>query len=208
MSVSQPDKQRRLLPRWQPSKSTIAAGELRPAENSSPAFTPEDEHFEWRKAEWERDRSIDVAAELVGSAIILGRTHEVEAAARLLAEPLSDVSPTLREMAQQSLGATAQGHKKGAYRDPDGWNVRSFTNRSVRLDSTCIEILAMPTHILILRGCIRFSGKTRRRSMPYSPPLLLSPKIGLCCEPVRVISCMWTNPRLHCGSSPEPCYVA
>jgi len=112
MSVSQPDKQRRLLPRWQPSKRTIAAGELRPATNSAPALTSDDEHFEQRKEEWERVRSIDVAAELVGSAIVLGRTHEVEAAVRLLAEPSSDVSATLREMARLAVGASIKSSPK------------------------------------------------------------------------------------------------
>ena len=107
MSVSQPDKERRLLPRWQPSQSTIVAGELLPEGASTPVKAAEsplpDEHFERRLEEWRRDRSIDVAAELVGSALVLGRTTEIEAAARLLAEANSDVPSTLREMAQQAL---------------------------------------------------------------------------------------------------------
>jgi tetratricopeptide (TPR) repeat protein len=63
-----------------------------------------DEHFEQRKAEWERDQSIEVAAELVGTAIVLGRTGEVVPAARLLADAGSDATATLREMALHALG--------------------------------------------------------------------------------------------------------
>src|SRR4029077_3546289 len=85
--------------------ATISTGELVPAQPTPPEAM-EDAHFAQRKDEWERERSVDVAAELVGSAIVLGREKEVEPAARMLAEATSDVPPTLREMAQQALGAT------------------------------------------------------------------------------------------------------
>jgi tetratricopeptide (TPR) repeat protein len=103
MSSSQPEKRRHLLPRWLASKTSITTGELTPAVPGTPS-PKEDVHFDLRKNEWERERSVDVAAELVGSAIVLGRESEVEAAARMLAEATSDVSVTLREMAQQALG--------------------------------------------------------------------------------------------------------
>src|SRR5665213_2708998 len=93
------------LPRWQSSTATISGGELIPAVSNAQAESLDrDEHFEQRKAEWERDQSIEVAAELVGSAIVLGRTGEVVPAARLLADPGSDATATLREMALHALG--------------------------------------------------------------------------------------------------------
>ncbi len=125
MSISQPDAQRRLLPRWQPSDATIAAGELVTTGSRSRAPL-EDAHFEERKLEWERDRSIEVAAELVASGIVLNRTVEVEPAARLLADHLSDVSPTLRELAQRALGAPVT--------TPSG----TFSRRPGRLDPTSL----------------------------------------------------------------------
>jgi len=103
MSVSQPDRHRRLLPRWQPSAETIAGGELRPASGATDRKF-DDPHFEARKAEWEQTRSLEVAAELVASAIVLGRTSEVEVPARLLAEDASDVSATLRTLGRTALG--------------------------------------------------------------------------------------------------------
>jgi Tfp pilus assembly protein PilF len=110
MSVSRPDKDRRLLPRWQPSAATITSGELQPVGGVADRKI-DDVHFEARKAEWETTKSIEVAAELVGSGIVLGRHQEVEAAARLLADGSSDVSVTLRRMARRALGETAGGLK-------------------------------------------------------------------------------------------------
>jgi tetratricopeptide (TPR) repeat protein len=105
MSASRPVQERRLLPRWQPSAETVLQGELRPLA-AAKSRTIDDEHFEARKAEWEVTRSLEVAAELIASAIVLGRTEEVIPAARLLAEDTSDVSVTLREMARGALNTT------------------------------------------------------------------------------------------------------
>jgi len=102
LSVLQPDADRRLLPRWQSTATAIEAGEL-----ASPKTTPlepiDDQHFQARKREWEAARSLDLAAELVGSGIVLGRMREVEAAARQILDPHSDASPSLREMAAVAL---------------------------------------------------------------------------------------------------------
>jgi tetratricopeptide (TPR) repeat protein len=108
MSVTQPDKDRRLLPRWQTSEGTIALGELLPEEQSAQtgevAAAPADEHFEFRLLEWEKDPSPEIAAELVGSALVLGRSSEVQSAAKLIADAKSEVSPILHAMALQALG--------------------------------------------------------------------------------------------------------
>lgn len=105
MSISQPDKDRRLLPRWQSSRQSIVRGELASL-RKEPRRLLEDIYFEERKREWKETRSLEVAAELVGSAIVLGRVKEVESAARLIADNNSDTTPTLREMALQALGHT------------------------------------------------------------------------------------------------------
>jgi len=107
MSVRRPDKERRLLPRWQPSAVSIAQGDLRPLISRKPRMI-EDEHFEARKIEWEATHSLEVAAELVASAIVLGRIDEAIPAARLLAEAASDVPATLREMARDALTVEPQ----------------------------------------------------------------------------------------------------
>jgi tetratricopeptide (TPR) repeat protein len=103
VSLAHPDRDRRLLPRWQTSTVAIAAGELASSRRSEPEAIG-DEHFESRKQEWETERSLEVAAELVGSGIVLGRTGEVESAARLILDAHSDASPSLREMAAVALG--------------------------------------------------------------------------------------------------------
>lgn len=107
MSVIPPDKDRRLIPRWQPSQRSIEAGELSSV-GTVPPHKLEGIYFEERKREWEETRALEVAAELVGSAIVLGRMNEVEAAARLIADTKSDTTPILREMALRVLGVTKE----------------------------------------------------------------------------------------------------
>jgi len=107
MSVTQPDKNRRLLPRWQSSRRSIAAGELISVGRAEPDKL-DDVHFEERKREWEETLSLEVGAELLGSAIVLNRTKEVETAARAIADAKSDTTLTLREMALRVLGATKE----------------------------------------------------------------------------------------------------
>lgn len=103
MSISQPDADRRLLPRWRPSKATISAGELASASTVEKKSEP-DAHFEERKREWDHERSIEVAAELVASGIVLGRLDEVEPAVRMLADNASDATSSIRALARRALG--------------------------------------------------------------------------------------------------------
>lgn len=103
MSISQPDAERRLLPRWRPSEATISAGELTSTSTVEKEIEA-DAHFEERKLEWDRDRSIEVAAELVASGIVLGRLNEVEPAVRMLADNATDATPSIRAVARRVLG--------------------------------------------------------------------------------------------------------
>ncbi len=103
MSISQPDAERRLLPRWRPSEATISAGELASTSTVEKEIEP-DTHFEERKREWDHDRSIEVAAELVASGIVLGRLTEVESAVRMLADNASDATPSIQAVARRALG--------------------------------------------------------------------------------------------------------
>ena len=106
MSISQPDAERRLLPRWRPSEATIFAGELASASTVEKEREP-DAHFEERKLEWDRERSIEVAAELVASGIVLGRLNEGEPAVRMLADNASDANPSIRAVARRALAERA-----------------------------------------------------------------------------------------------------
>ena len=152
MSVSQPDKHRRLLPRWQPSAATVANGELRPP-GTPAARELKDPHFEARLAEWEGTRSLEVAAELVASAIVLGRTDEVESAARLLAEDSSEVSATLREMARAALEARApdaeRTHRPGRLVRPQIYTqisqIRHYLNSNPRDAYAWVDIARLYT---------------------------------------------------------------
>ena len=94
MSVTGPDKKRRLLPRWRPSKNAIRAGELA-SQKASPQINNDDPHFEVRKLEWEKTHSVEVAGEFVASAIVLNREAEAERAAKFLVSEGSGTSASL-----------------------------------------------------------------------------------------------------------------
>lgn len=105
MSGSVPDSQRRLLPRWRGAPQAAACGELKSTKSglgAAPIVAPD---FEALKEQWRADRSVETAAELVGSALVLGRAVEVEDAARILVEPEADVVPLVRQMGERVLGA-------------------------------------------------------------------------------------------------------
>lgn len=106
MSINQPDADRRLLPRWRPSAATISAGELASTSSIGKEAEP-DAHFEERKLEWDRERSVEVAAELVASGIVLGRLNEIEPAVRMLADNASDATPSVQAVARRALGEQA-----------------------------------------------------------------------------------------------------
>ncbi|MGC8518720.1 MAG: tetratricopeptide repeat protein [Steroidobacteraceae bacterium] len=103
MSISQPDADRRLLPRWRASEATISTAELASTSTVQKEAEP-DAHFEERKLEWEHGHSVEVAAELVASGIALGRLNEVEPAVRMLADNASDATPSIRAVARRALG--------------------------------------------------------------------------------------------------------
>lgn len=177
MSVTQPDKDRRLLPRWQSSRRSISAGELA-ATGSAANHVFDGVHFEERKLEWQETHSLEVAAELVGSAIVLGRTTEVEAAARVLAEAKSDVTPVLRQMALQALGQKTSHPEPGLVQiaDDAALDKARFFERVSRLRKRLKEHPRNPLEWVDLGRLYTILGENEKAERAITVALNLAPE--------------------------------
>src|SRR4029453_9776770 len=108
MTTRRPDAKRRLLPRWRASNDAVRSGELRSprTRNRVHATTLESPHFENLVLEWKITPTLEVAADLVSSAVALGRTEDKfvqEAAAKI---DKSDAPRELITLAQRLLSGT------------------------------------------------------------------------------------------------------
>jgi tetratricopeptide (TPR) repeat protein len=106
MTTRSPDRERRLLPRWRASAAAVASGELKSAAQPPKLDeqTSNEPSFDQLLKAWEAEKSIENAAELVSSAVVLGRIGEVEGAAKQIADERADVAPLLRSIVTRSAG--------------------------------------------------------------------------------------------------------
>lgn len=98
------DPDRRIIPRWRSSRTTAELGELARVEQSQLEVTVPDDDFRRLLEEWRVHQSPSFAADLVGSAFLLGRWEEARDAAELiLSDENSSKSVPLRRVAQAVL---------------------------------------------------------------------------------------------------------
>jgi len=106
MSLAQPDKDRRLLPRWRSPTDAALAGELFPL-GQAPDATRRliiSEQFDQAVQEWRETGSAEAGSEVVESAIVLGREGEiVDVAAELITE--SGLKPEVKRLARRVLAS-------------------------------------------------------------------------------------------------------
>lgn len=113
MSTGRPDVERRLIPRWRSSREAVNAGELRSTQLKKHVSTPtlEVPQFDALKDEWNESKSSELAAEIVSSAITLGRSNErpVQEAAQYLIEDntTTDLRAIAHRIVDGKLGIVA-----------------------------------------------------------------------------------------------------
>ncbi len=112
MSASVPDNDRHLVPRWRQSNEAIKSGELVWHRGASTRRRSGPE-FDERLAEWRSRPSIEVAAELVATSVVVGRQSETMDAAKFLLQSRNGAMPLVKEMALTVLG---QAQEKAAPR--------------------------------------------------------------------------------------------
>jgi Tfp pilus assembly protein PilF len=107
--VSAPPKSdRNVIPRWRGYRETLLVGELEaPALRGERPWASRRGGLRARTAEWEQTPKLSFAADLVGSAVVLGASEEaLEAARSLLA---ADLASPLLKAAARSLIEDAEG---------------------------------------------------------------------------------------------------
>ena len=95
---------RRLIPRWRDSRTTAASGELdAPKERSGHTNTPNLESIGKTRAEWERNKTVPYASDLVGGALVERVPAEAREAAVFLTSEESTASEAASLVALESL---------------------------------------------------------------------------------------------------------
>ena len=95
---------RRLIPRWRHSRTTAASGELDAREERSGRIRPADlEAISKTRAEWERNKTVPYASDLVGGALVERVPTEAHDAAAFLASETSAASEAASLIALECL---------------------------------------------------------------------------------------------------------
>jgi tetratricopeptide (TPR) repeat protein len=92
------DKNRKIIPRWRQSRLTTELGELVSFVKRRAGPSPQSALLE-KIEEWRRKQTLPLAAEVVGAAIVLGREHEAEEAARFIITAGTEAPLPVRELA-------------------------------------------------------------------------------------------------------------
>ena len=103
MAGFSPDKDRKIIPRWRTFSATIALGEL---DSGLPSRAHERfaAHFlASRISDWHTHRTVGHAADLVGTAVAIGKHAQAADAAHFLLQDDRSVSQWIRELAQRVI---------------------------------------------------------------------------------------------------------
>ncbi len=97
------DKDRKVIPRWRTFEATLHLKELGSVtpHRAHQEFTAD--YLEQKKWDWQEHQTVGHAADLIGTALTLGREIEVPEAARFLLQENFNVSPWARELATRVL---------------------------------------------------------------------------------------------------------
>ena len=98
------DEDRKVIPRWRTFDRTLRFGELDSVLPSRAHQQITSDFLASKTSDWLEHRTIGHAADLVGSALSLGREKEASEAAVFLLQDNTDVSPWARELGERALG--------------------------------------------------------------------------------------------------------
>ena len=104
MASLDPDRDRKVIPRWRPFHTTLGLGQMDSVKPAKRRMTGED-LLHSKFVDWHAERTGIHASDLVGSAIVLGRGAEVGEAAEYLQRRESDGSRWAKELAGIALGS-------------------------------------------------------------------------------------------------------
>jgi len=88
--------------------TTVATGELTPVAGESSSKEPPRDFLAEKKHAWSEHKSIPIAADLVGAALVLGRLEEAQEAGAYLLANAASVSPSVHRILRGILGHQAR----------------------------------------------------------------------------------------------------
>ena len=97
------NKPRDVIPRWRPFKETTALRELGSSLPIQRQWPEHSNSLAQQKADWKKHQSIGHAADLVGSALVLRKSHEARDAAEFLLRNESKISHWVKKLAERAL---------------------------------------------------------------------------------------------------------
>lgn len=109
MTSKRPDSDRRLVPRWRSFTESVNAKELTTEKATSSATqiaVPKSAHFDALLDEWRTNKSLEIAADLLGSAVALGRSKEADPQAAAELVVTTKTLPLLSSLANRTLAGT------------------------------------------------------------------------------------------------------
>lgn len=101
------DKDRKVIPRWRNARAAIKTREFDSSASRPKRTLSVDNSFDQRIAAWEWKPSIATAADLVSSAVALGRIADAKQAAEFLLRSTSTATTTVRRLARRVIGQEA-----------------------------------------------------------------------------------------------------
>ena len=103
MAINIENTKRRIVPRWHEFRRALNSGELDPPENLQVAELPPDELIIEKKKEWEENRTLLFATDLIGAAYVMGQDDIAQEAAQYVIDSASNASPVAISVAKKIL---------------------------------------------------------------------------------------------------------
>src|SRR6266446_5059987 len=100
MSLALEQKDRRVIPRWRDFRTTVQSGDLNGGSPDTVKAIEAGRYFDEKLSAWQLSPSIETAADLVSSALVLGRHDEAAEAARFLLAPASTATLAVKGVAE------------------------------------------------------------------------------------------------------------
>ena len=102
MDLNVEEKRRKVIPRWRDFKTTLALGELnslsRPQEEQAT-----DASIDQQIEDWQNNKSLAFATDLVGAGFVVGKTEEIREAADFVLSEESNATELQRRIAHQAI---------------------------------------------------------------------------------------------------------
>jgi tetratricopeptide (TPR) repeat protein len=102
MDIDIEEKRRKVIPRWRDFKTTTALGELHSSVRSDTKDDVIEGSLNEQIIDWQNNRSLAFATDLVGSGFVLGKIKEVEEAANFILSEESQASDIQKRIARQA----------------------------------------------------------------------------------------------------------